>query len=426
MSLRKKEYISRLIDKKVADYLSVFGAISIEGPKWCGKTWTSLNHANSAFSLDDDELKQKAMLSLDYILDNDMPVLIDEWNLVPNIWDAVRRKCDETTKKGNYILTCSTKLPDEKQKEKIHHSGAGRIGKIKMYTMSLYESGDSTGEASIMDMYNGVQKNGKVSKKCSLSDLANYIIRGGWPSNIYTPEDKIGIIPKGYIETILDSDIHDEKKRDKEKMRMLLNSLARNECSIAGNSTILKDIQDYEDNKDLLESRITVNDYLDVLNRLHLIENQISYSINYRSPKRVGKSPKRHLTDPSLACACLNLTKDKLINDLRTFGFLFESLVERDLRIYMDYLNGNLYHFRDNVTGLEVDSILEFPGGDFGAVEIKLGFNQFEEAKKNLLAFYNNVEKKPKFMCVIVGYGDIIAKDTNTGIYVVPINALKP
>ena len=426
MSLRKKEYISRLIDKKVADYLSVFGAISIEGPKWCGKTWTSLNHANSAFSLDDDELKQKAMLSLDYILDNDMPVLIDEWNLVPNIWDAVRRKCDETTKKGNYILTCSTKLPDEKQKEKIHHSGAGRIGKIKMYTMSLYESGDSTGEASIMDMYNGVQKNGKVSKKCSLSDLANYIIRGGWPSNIYTPEDKIGIIPKGYIETILDSDIHDEKKRDKEKMRMLLNSLSRNECSIAGNSTILKDIQDYEDNKDLLESRITVNDYLDVLNRLHLIENQISYSINYRSPKRVGKSPKRHLTDPSLACACLNLTKDKLINDLRTFGFLFESLVERDLRIYMDYLNGNLYHFRDNVTGLEVDSILEFPGGDFGAVEIKLGFNQFEEAKKNLLAFYNNVEKKPKFMCVIVGYGDIIAKDTNTGIYVVPINALKP
>ena len=277
-----------------------------------------------------------------------------------------------------------------------------------------------------MDMYNGVQKNGKVSKKCSLSDLANYIIRGGWPSNIYTPEDKIGIIPKGYIETILDSDIHDEKKRDKEKMRMLLNSLSRNECSIAGNSTILKDIQDYEDNKDLLESRITVNDYLDVLNRLHLIENQISYSINYRSPKRVGKSPKRHLTDPSLACACLNLTKDKLINDLRTFGFLFESLVERDLRIYMDYLNGNLYHFRDNVTGLEVDSILEFPGGDFGAVEIKLGFNQFEEAKKNLLAFYNNVEKKPKFMCVIVGYGDIIAKDTNTGIYVVPINALKP
>lgn len=426
MSLKKKEYIERLVDKKIENYLSVFGAVSIEGPKWCGKTWTSLNHANSEVSLEDEETKQKAELSLEYILDNKAPELIDEWNLVPKIWDAVRRKCDDTTQKGNYILTCSTKLPDEKQKEKVHHSGAGRIGKINMYPMSLYESGDSTGEASIMDMYHNQQKAKKNSKTVTLQDLANYIIRGGWPSNQNIAEDKIGLIPKGYIEAILDSDIHDEKKRNKEKMRMLLRSLARNETTIIGNQTLVKDIQNYENEGELIESRATVEDYLDVLNRLHLIENQNAYNQNYHSSQRVGKSPKRHFTDPSLASACLDLSKDKLINDLKTFGFLFEALVERDLRIYMDYWDGKLYHFRDNVTGLEVDSILEFSDGEYAAIEIKLGFHQVEEAKKSLLNFYNNMNKKPKFMCVIVGYTDIIARDPETGIYIVPITALKP
>ena len=152
MSLRKNEYIERLVDKKIEDYLSIFGAVSIEGPKWCGKTWTSLNHANSVVYLDEEEIKEKAKLSFDLILNNERPELIDEWNLIPEIWDAIRRKCDETTHKGNYILTCSTKLTDENQKEKIHHSGAGRIGKIKMHTMSLYESGDSTGDISIREM----------------------------------------------------------------------------------------------------------------------------------------------------------------------------------------------------------------------------------------------------------------------------------
>lgn len=144
LSLRKKEYLDRLVDKKIEAYLSVFGAVSIEGPKWCGKTWTSLNHANSVALLDEEDIKEKAKLSLDLILNKEKPELVDEWNLIPEIWDAIRRKCDETTNKGNYILTCSTKLTDEKQKEKIHHSGAGRIGKIQMHTMSLYESGDST------------------------------------------------------------------------------------------------------------------------------------------------------------------------------------------------------------------------------------------------------------------------------------------
>ena len=425
MSLRKEEYVDRLVDKKIEDYLSIFGAVSIEGPKWCGKTWASLNHANSVVYLDEEETRQKAELSLDLILNEEKPELIDEWNLIPKIWDAIRRKCDETTKKGNYILTCSTKLTDDEQKEKIHHSGAGRIGKINMYTMSLFESGDSTGKVSLQDMLNGTLKN-QINEKVTLEQLANLIIRGGWPSNINVAEDKNNIIPKSYIDAILDKDMNDDRNRDKNKMMMLLKSLARNESTIASNSTLMKDINEIENNEERIESRITIDDYLNVLNRLHILENQNAYSENYRSPDRIGKSPKRHFTDPSLACACLDLTKEKLINDLRTFGLMFESMVERDLRIYIEYLGGKLFHFRDNVTGLEVDSILEFADGEYAAVEIKLGFRQVSEAKENLKNFYNNMLKKPKFMCVVVGYTDVIARDPETGIYIVPITSLKP
>lgn len=274
-------------------------------------------------------------------------------------------------------------------------------------------------------MLNGTLTN-QLNDKVTLDKLANLIIRGGWPSNIKTTEDKINIIPKSYIEAILDKDINDDKKRDKNKMRMLLKSLARNETTIANKNTLLKDIEEIANEKEMIESRITIDDYLDVLTRLHIIENQEAYNENYRSPERVGKSAKRHFTDPSLACACLDLTKEKLINDLKTFGFMFESLVERDLRIYIEYLGGNLYHFRDSVTGVEVDSILEFADGEYAAIEVKLGFHQVNEAKKSLMNFYNNMIKKPKFMCVIVGYTDVIAKDPETGIYIVPITALKP
>lgn len=421
---KKEEYLPRLIDKKIIDYLDVFGAISIEGPKWCGKTWTSSSHANSIIYLDDDKTKEQALLDLNLVLEKEKPELLDEWHLIPKIWDKVRRKCDEDSEKGKYILTCSTELNDEKKKE-IFHSGAGRIGKIKMYTMSLYESGDSTGEASLSDMLNNKQENKNV-KIPELNDIANLIIRGGWPSNIKTPPNKVGLIPRSYIESILDKDMNDDKIRDRKKMLMLIKSLARNESTVVNNQTLVKDIEEYGNEEELIGSRNTIYDYLNVLDRLHLIENQDAYSYNYRSPERVGKSPKRHLTDPSLACAALELNSSKLINDLNTFGFMFEALVERDLRIYMDYLDGHLFHFRDNITGLEVDSILEFSNGEYAAVEIKLGYNKVEEAKKSLLKFYNNVKKKPKFMCIIVSNFSAVIKDPKTGIYIVPITALKP
>lgn len=423
MNYNEKEYLKRLVDKNIERYLEVFGAISVEGPKWCGKTWTASNHAKSFRYLDDENTKGLALLDINLILNDDYPELIDEWHLIPQIWDKVRRKCDEDSKKGKYILTCSTQLSDEKKKS-IFHSGAGRIGKINMYTMSLYESKDSSGVASLTDMLNGTQKNTLVDK-ITIEDVASLIIRGGWPSNLKTKKENYGILPKNYIETILDKDMNDDKKRDRNKMRMLLQSLARNESTIVSNNTILNDI--YENNEDnILENRITLTDYLDTLDRLNLIVNQEAYSINYRSKERLGKSPKRHLVDPSLACASLNLTVEKMINDLKTFGFLFESLVERDLRIYIEYLGGHLYHFRDNVSGLEVDSILEFENGEYAAVEIKLGINQIDEAKKTLLKFEENMIKKPKFMCIITSNSEAVVKDRETGIYILPITALKP
>ena len=428
MTIDEKKYKERLIEKKLEEYLSVFGAVSIEGPKWCGKTWTSIRHSKSQVYMDDDDIREMAKLDVKSVFNKDFkkrPQLIDEWSLVPTIWDAVRRECDKTTEKGNFIITGSTTLPNKIIKEKIHHSGAGRIGRLNMYTMSLYESGDSSGEASLVKMLDNTQETVNTGN-VDILQLAKLLIRGGWPANINISENKIGLIPKSYIDSVLNIDMNEEKRRDKNKMKMLLRSLARNESSIVGNKTIIKDIKEYENEEELLTSRDTVIDYIDVLDRLHLIENQEAYGQNYRSPSRVGKSPKRHLTDPSLACACLGLTTEKLLKDLNTFGFMFEALVERDLRIYMDYLDGHLYHFRDNVTGLEVDSILEFADGEYAAVEIKLGYNQVEEAKKSLLNFYDNMIKKPSFMCVIVGKCPAIIRDKETGIYIVPITSLKP
>lgn len=424
MDYNENEYLPRLSDEKLEKYLKVFGAVSVEGPKWCGKTWTSSKYAKSSIFLDEEETYERASLNLEMVLNEESPELVDEWTKIPKIWDAVRRKCDKSKERGQYILTCSTELSDKRKKE-VFHSGAGRIGKLRMYPMSLYESKISTGEASLMDMFNDVQKDKNV-KVPDLKEIASLIIRGGWPSNLKTEKDFADLIPNSYIESVLDKDINDEKKRDKNKMRMLLKSLARNESSIVSNQTLLKDIEEYSNSDELIESRNTISDYLDVLNRLYITDNQEAYSENYRSKERIGKTAKRHFIDPSLACAVLELNSDKLIADLKTFGFMFESLVERDLKIYADYLDGHLYHFRDNISGLEVDSVLEFKGGEYAAIEIKLGNNKVDEAKENLLTFAKNMKKQPKFMCIITANSTYVGKDPKTGIYILPITALKP
>mgnify|MGYP001851931784 FL=1 len=295
-----------------------------------------------------------------------------------------------------------------------------------MYTMSLYESGDSSGEVSLKDLFeNKVKK--KLVKKVELKRLAELIVKGGWPEAVNISVNGAMKITRSYIEAVLDKDIIeiDGVNRDKQKMEMLLRSLARNESTISTNSVLIKDIEDNITESDLIISRNTVADYLDVLNKLHLIENQKSFMYKIRSRLNVGKNPKRHLVDPSLGCAILNITPEKLINDLETMGLYFEALCERDLKIYAESIGARLYHYRENDTGIEVDAIIEIGDGEYGAIEIKLGANKEEEAVASLKRFYELAEVKPKFMCVICGLYNAVVKRPD-GIYVLPITALRP
>lgn len=427
MSLTKDGYKPRLIDDKVARYLKIFGAVSIEGPKWCGKTRTSLNHANSVTLLTDKSARNLAEVDPRYIFTGENPQLIDEWQIVPEIWDAVRHECDSDHSKGKFILTGSTSLEKRKGEKKVYHTGTGRIAPLRMHPMSLFESGDSTGEASLSAMLEGQVNEGFV-RNVELDELARLLIRGGWPENIGMADEDIGIIPESYIEAIVTKDMHERqvRKRSPQKMRMLIRSLARHESGIAGDKTIVRDIEEYENGNELIESRATVADYSGVLDSLFLTANQEAYSIQYRSSARIGKTAKRHLADPSLSCASLHLTVNKLLNDHETFGLMFEALVERDLRIYADYLGGQLYHFRDNVSGDEVDAIIEFKDGNYAAFEIKLSDGSIQEAIGSLTTFYKNVKKKPAYMCVITGHLNTVMRDPKTGIFIVPVTSLKP
>ncbi len=423
MNLTNDGYKERLIDKKINECLKVFGAVSINGPKWCGKTWTSLNHAKTVKYIDtnDKKLFNLAQMDVNQILVGDYPILIDEWQLIPQIWDSVRRKCDEDKIKGKFILTGSA----VEKENTVDHSGAGRICKLNMKTMSLYESGDSDGSVSLKDLFNNAEIKNQPTRELTLLEISDLILKGGWPENTDKSAKDSQLIAKSYIEDILDKDINeiDGVQRDRNKMEMLLKSLARNESTLASNETLIKDI--IENEYDSINKE-TVGEYLNVLDKLFLIENQQAFNPNVRSRDNVGKTAKRHLTDPSLACALLGLNYNKLINDLNTFGFLFEALVERDLRIYSEYNDGELRHFRNNVSGLEVDAIVINEDGEYGAVEIKLGANQIEEAKENLLKFYEKVDKKPKFMCIICGLWGNVVKDPVSGIYILPITSLRP
>lgn len=427
MSLTKEGYRSRLIDDKVARYLRIFGAVSIEGPKWCGKTWTGLNHANSVSFVTDKSVSDLAAVDPKYIFTKDRPQLIDEWQIVPGIWDAVRHECDSDHGKGKFILTGSTSLKKQNGEKAVHHSGTGRIAPVRMHPMSLWESGDSTGEASLSGMLADSVTEGYV-RKVELDELARLIIRGGWPENVGMADEDIGIIPESYIEAVIETDMHERqnKKRSSRKMRMLIRALSRHESATAGDKTLVRDIEEYGSGDELIESRTTVADYTGVLDSLFLIADQEAYSLNYRSGARVGKSAKRHLVDPSLSCAALHLTTDKLMKDHEAFGLMFEALVERDLRIFADHLGGHLYHFRDNASGDEVDAIVEFRDGEYAAFEIKLSDGSIREAIKSLEKFRQNVEKKPAYMCVIAGHLDAVMRDPETGIFIVPATSLAP
>ncbi len=432
MSLRPNGYRPRLIEKEIMDSLEAFGAVSVEGPKWCGKTWVGLNLSNSAYMMGDTNEygtsnKDLAETNIRIALEGSAPHLIDEWQEIPRIWDVIRSEIDRNRSIGQFLLTGSS-TPKEK---KAVHSGTGRIRHMSIRTMSLYESGDSVGTVSLSDIMNG-RDIGISENNVDLNTLIGSIIGGGWPGNIGLPLDVKRRRVDGYLESIIeDASSMDGIRRKKERLWSVVRSLARNESTLATNDRIHKDtgipINDAADGSVPTISYNTVMDYLDVLDRLHLIENQPAFDPNIRSSSRVGKAVKRHLTDPSLAVAALKIDNERLMNDLRTLGLLFESLCERDLQIYSRTIGGNLFHYRDS-RGEEIDAVVEMPDGRWGAFEIKLGGNQVDEAAKNLIRIGERMNaggNGPSVLCVICGLMDR-AYRREDGVYVVPITTLRP
>ena len=425
--MKIENYKKRIADKKIEHYLNLFGAISIEGPKYCGKTWAGRYHSNSEILLhrttgETSNNVELAKISPSIILEGEKPRLIDEWQEATNLWDEIRVDVDKTGLKGQYILTGSS-TPNRKG---IAHSGAGRYGKIHLRTMSLYESGDSTGDVSLEDLCQNNFKE-KATGEVDLRNLARLIIRGGWPANLnYSAKDASKAIEE-YINLIIDDDLNrlDGIKRDKHKVRLLLKSLARNESTTVSNMTLKKDINAV-DNEDI--DIDTLATYLDALDRLFLLDNDEPFSTNIRSSVRVKQSEKRHFADPSIACSILNIREEnKLINDLNTFGFLFEAMVERDLKIYADSFNAKCYHYQD-YQDKEIDSVIELENGVWCAFEIKLGAHQIEKAANDLINLKKQIEsengKVPSVLCVICGLSNAAYKRPD-GVYVVPITALK-
>ena len=420
----KQSYRKRLIDAQVELYLSTFGAVCVEGPKWCGKTWTSEMHAKSAFMIadpaDNFANRQLAQLDVSKALVGEVPHLIDEWQEVPEIWDAVRFSVDQSPMTGRFLLTGSSTPPEKG----VVHSGTGRIASLKMHPMSLFELGASTGQVSLADICAAKDIGVETAQSPLVEDLASFIVRGGWPGAIGKSPRQAALIPREYVENVIKVDIHkvDGITRDQSKVRKCLRSLARNESTTATTATIRDDIEEIDDSSVGIN---TVTDYLDAFRRIFLTNDIEPFSTFLRSPTRIKQSSKRHFCDPSIAAALLGATEGKLLRDFRTFGFLFESLALRDLQIYAEALDARLFHYQD-YGGREIDAIVEFGDGAWSAFEIKLNPAQADEAAGNLrkiaALFKNN---PPASLAVVVGKSGMAYRRPD-GVYVLPITMLKP
>ena len=420
----KGKYIPRLIDETVDRYLNIIGAVCIEGPKWCGKTWTSSYHCSSEIMIGDPagnfQNRALAEMSPALVLEGETPRLIDEWQEVPSLWDAVRHTVDQRGKKGQFILTGSA-TPKRKG---ILHSGVGRIGRLRMRPMSLFESGDSSGKVSLKELCSG-SLSPMMTGEVDLRNLARLTVRGGWPGNLETGEKDLSLLPDEYLNAVIEDDVNriDGIRRDSRKVRLLLRSLARNESTTVSNRTLKNDIKEVDDEDVDVE---TVAAYLDIFARLFLTDNQAPFAAKLRSSVRVKQAEKRHFCDPSLACALLRATPERLINDLETFGFLFEALCERDLKIYAESFGAQVYHYQD-YAGNEMDAVIELPDGTWCGIEIKLGANKIEEAASNLIHIQSEITKdggkSPSALVVICGLSNA-AYQRPDGVFVVPITAL--
>lgn len=422
-----KEYLPRIADKLLEERLDAKGAVLIEGPKWCGKTTTAKQMAKSFISMDRPDMtrqyQQMAEISPNTLLKGETPRLIDEWQISPNLWNAVRYEVDNRDEFGQFILTGSA-VPNGF--DDSMHTGTGRISKLLMRTMSLFESKDSSGEVSIKDLFKG--ENISAINETSLEKIAFFICRGGWPKAIGLDEKPALFQAIDYFDAIVSTDISrvDFIKRDKERTKRLLKSYARH----VGTQSSLETIrQDMLANQSDTFDQGTLYSYLDALRKIFVIEDSVAWNPNLRSKTSIRTTETRYFSDPSIATASLGMGPNDLLNDLNTMGFLFENLCVRDLRIYTDYLDGTVYHYRDK-SGLECDAVIHLRNGVYGLIEIKLGGDKLiEEGAKTLKDLASKIDTKnmfkPSFMMVLCAKAPFAYK-RNDDVYVIPITALRP
>jgi len=417
-------YLKRISDAKLELLLRAMGAVLIEGPKWCGKTSSAEEIAGSVLYMQDPDSakanKLTAQTKPSLLLEGATPRLLDEWQVAPELWNAVRFAVDKRREKGQFILTGSV-IPT---RTNDMHTGTGRIARMRMRTMSLYETGDSTGEISLETLFDG---NDDMEGKSNLSieKLAFVINRGGWPIVARETDEKIALtVAADYVEAVANEDISkaDNVEKNPDRVKALLRSISRNISNEGRISTILNDLTA----NDEALSQATVDQYIAALKKIFVIEDLPAWSAKLRSKTAIRTTAKRHFSDPSIATASLRATPKRLLADFNTFGILFESLCIRDLRIYAESIDGSVYHYRDK-SGLEIDAIIQLADGRWGAAEVKMGAGEIEDAAENLLKFRRIVDtekmNEPSFLMVLTGTE--YAFKMKNGVWVVPLGCLK-
>lgn len=434
-------YKNRVADRLLAEKLEAFGAVLIEGPKYCGKTTLATQQARSILSMaDTDTLGQNLALArtnISRLLAGETPRLIDEWQIAPQFWDAVRNEVDKRNEDGQFMLTGSAVPPKPKkdesgniiEEENIHHTGTGRISRLRLRTMSLWESEDSTGDVSLEELFINTDTVDGVSN-IDLDRLAYLTCRGGWPKAVLKKSEKAALAQAfDYYDSVVSNDIKrvDDIDRDEELTKRIMRSYARNQGTQATVGTILADIKS---NGDERMSDSTVYSYIKALKEIFVIEDSIAWNPNLRSKTAIRTSDTRYFIDPSIATAALGMGPKDLINDMETFGFIFETLAIRDLRVYADALDGKVYHYRDK-NNLECDAVIHLRNGSYGLVEVKIGGTEpIREGAESLKTLSSKIDstrmKAPSFMMVLTGIGNFAYKRPEDGVLVVPIGCLKP
>lgn len=423
-----KKYKARIADKMLSRRLLGSGAVLIQGPKWCGKTTTAEQQAKSVVYMDDPEYMAQnvelANLSPKKLLSGEVPRLIDEWQLAPQLWDAARFEVDHRDELGQFIFTGSAGPVDT---SKIHHSGTGRFAWLTMRTMSLSESGDSTNEVSLEELFANPVADVFATNPLNIDSLAWLICRGGWPKATMVSKEVALDMAYRYYEAVVHSDISrvDNVSRDPERAKRILRSLARNQCAQITINTICADLE----NTDVVATnRNTVASYIEALKKIFVLEDSLAWNPNLRSKTAIRTSDTRYFSDPSIGVAALGIGPNDLVNDLSTMGLFFESMCIRDLRVYADAIDGTVYHYRDG-NGLECDAVVHLRNGNYGLIEVKLGGEKnIEEGAKNLKLLASKIDdtkmKSPSFLMVLTGTSRYAVR-RDDGVYVVPIGCLK-